>query len=67
MFLFKIIDIEVTLNARNLIKIFRVEIVRPVLVKKVWQYKNKFDVCVVYPVHPHRQMNGLFSYSNNSL
>lgn len=35
MFLFKIIDIEVTLNARNLIKIFRFEIVRPVLVKKV--------------------------------
>lgn len=35
MFLFKIIDIEVTLNARNLIKIVRVEIVRPVLVKKV--------------------------------
>lgn len=36
MFLFKIIDIEVIFNVRNLIKIFRVEIVRFVFVKKVW-------------------------------
>lgn len=61
------IDIEIQLDTRNLIKISNVEIIRPGTVKKVWQYKNNFDVYVVYPMHFDRQLNQLFSYSNNSL